>query len=56
VKLRTKAKIRARPGRVAAAAGVTGLAAGAALAAMAMRKGPDLVRLAAERLSVRGST
>jgi hypothetical protein len=54
VKLRTKARVRAHPGKVAAAAAGTGLAAGAALTALAIRKGPDLVKLAAERLSVRG--
>jgi hypothetical protein len=54
MKLRTKAKVRAHPGKVAAAAAGTGLAAGAALTALAMVKGPNLVKLAAERLSVKG--
>lgn len=54
MKLLTKAKAHAKPGKLAAVAGSAGLAAGAVLGVLAVRKGPDVIKLAAERLSATG--
>lgn len=54
MKLRTKAKIRAKPGKLVAVAGSVGLAIGAGLGVLAVKKGPDVIKLAAERLSGAG--
>ena len=53
-KLKSRAKVAAKPGKAMAMAGAVGLGLGAAAGVAAVKKGPELIRQAAERVAKTG--